>query len=71
MDDTSPCARARIFGHDGWPREFRTVDNGVRLGFGVLTVPVGQARRLLDEIVPAEVHYAAVAEDDDPELATK
>lgn len=42
----------------------------IDLGFGVLTVPVGEARRLLDQILPAEDHYAAVAADDDPDLAT-
>jgi len=31
------------------------------LGFGVLTVPAGQAGRLLDEILPADAHYAAAA----------
>lgn len=40
------------------------------LGFGVLTVPAGDAQRLLDEILPAEAHYAAVSADDDPDLAT-
>lgn len=42
----------------------------IDLGFGVLTVPVGHARRLLDELLPADVHYAAVAREDDPDLAT-
>ena len=42
----------------------------IDLGFGVLTVPVGEARRLLDHILPPEHHYAAVAADDDPDLAT-
>ena len=42
----------------------------IDLGFGVLTVPAGEARRILDEILPAEAHYAAVAADDDPDLAT-
>jgi AbrB family looped-hinge helix DNA binding protein len=42
----------------------------IDLGFGLLTVPAGDARRLLDEILPAEDHYARVAADDDPELAT-
>lgn len=42
----------------------------IDLGFGVLTVPVGEARRLLDEILPAEAHYAAVEAEDDPDLAT-
>lgn len=42
----------------------------IDLGFGLLTVPAGDARRLLDEILPAEDHYARVGADDDPELAT-
>lgn len=42
----------------------------IDLGFGVLTLPAGQSGRLLDEILPAEAHYAAVAGDDDPDLAT-
>jgi len=42
----------------------------IDLGFGVLTVPAGEAGRLLDEVLPAEDHYAAVAADDDPDLAT-
>jgi hypothetical protein len=42
----------------------------VDLGFGVLTVPAGTAGRLLDEILPAEEHYAAVAAEDDPDLVT-
>ena len=42
----------------------------IDLGFGVLTLPVGEARRLLDEVLPADVHYLAVSEDDDPDLAT-
>lgn len=40
------------------------------LGFGVLTVPAGGSGQLLDELLPAEAHYAAVAADDDPDLAT-
>jgi bifunctional DNA-binding transcriptional regulator/antitoxin component of YhaV-PrlF toxin-antitoxin module len=42
----------------------------IDLGFGVLTVPAGGARRLLDEILPADDHNAAVTADDDPDLAT-
>jgi bifunctional DNA-binding transcriptional regulator/antitoxin component of YhaV-PrlF toxin-antitoxin module len=38
------------------------------LGFGVLTVPEGHAARLLDEILPAEAHYEAVAAEEDPDL---
>ncbi len=51
------------------------LDNGgevdvIDLGFGVLTVPLGGAGRLLDEILPADDHYAAVDADDDLDLAT-
>jgi bifunctional DNA-binding transcriptional regulator/antitoxin component of YhaV-PrlF toxin-antitoxin module len=42
----------------------------IDLGFGVLTVPVGQAGRLLDQILPADDHYAAVEVEDDPDLMT-
>lgn len=42
----------------------------IDLGFGVLTVPAGAARDLLDEILPADAHYATVAADDDPDLVT-
>ena len=42
----------------------------IDLGFGVLTVPVGHAGRLLDQILPADDHYAAVEADDDPDLMT-
>jgi glycosyltransferase involved in cell wall biosynthesis len=31
---------------------------------------VGGARRLLEEVLPPEVHYASVNDDDDPDLAT-
>jgi bifunctional DNA-binding transcriptional regulator/antitoxin component of YhaV-PrlF toxin-antitoxin module len=41
------------------------------LGFGVLTLPEGHAARLLDEILPADTHYAAVAAEDDPDLASR
>lgn len=42
----------------------------IDLGFGVLTVPAGHAGHLLDQILPADDHYAAVADDNDPDLAT-
>jgi hypothetical protein len=42
----------------------------IDLGFGVLTLPAGEAGRLLDEILPAAAHYAAVAGEDDPDIAT-
>jgi bifunctional DNA-binding transcriptional regulator/antitoxin component of YhaV-PrlF toxin-antitoxin module len=41
------------------------------LGFGVLTVPTGQAGRLLDDLLPADAHYAAVAAEDDADLVTR
>jgi hypothetical protein len=40
----------------------------IDLGFGVLTVPAGGAGRLLDRLLPADAHYAAVAGEDDPDL---
>ncbi len=51
------------------------LDNGgqvdvVDLGFGVLTLPAGEAGRLLDDVLSADAHYAAVAGDDDADLAT-
>ena len=42
----------------------------IDLGYGVLTVPVGTAAKLLDGLLPAESLYAAVAADNDPDLAT-
>ena len=41
------------------------------LGFGVLTVPEGHAARLLDEILPADAHYEAVAAEEDPDLISR
>jgi bifunctional DNA-binding transcriptional regulator/antitoxin component of YhaV-PrlF toxin-antitoxin module len=41
------------------------------LGFGVLTVPLGYAGRLLDEVLPAEAHYAAVSAEEDPDLISR
>jgi bifunctional DNA-binding transcriptional regulator/antitoxin component of YhaV-PrlF toxin-antitoxin module len=51
------------------------LDNGgqvdvIDLGFGVLTLPAGHAAKLLDQILPAEDHYQAVAAEDDPDLKT-
>lgn len=40
------------------------------LGFGVLTVPAGTGRELLDDLLSAEDHRAFVATLDDPALAT-
>ncbi len=36
-----------------------------------LTVPAGDAARLLDEVLPADAHYAAVEAESDPDLATR
>jgi AbrB family looped-hinge helix DNA binding protein len=41
------------------------------LGFGVLTLPAGCAARLLDELLPADDHYAAVAGEEDADLASR
>jgi len=52
------------------------LDNGgpvdvIDLGFGVLTVPAGEARHLLDDLLSREDHAAFVASlADDPDLAT-
>ncbi|MFT5203153.1 MAG: hypothetical protein ACI9C1_002550 [Candidatus Aldehydirespiratoraceae bacterium] len=40
------------------------------LGFGVLTVPAGTGRKLLDDLLSADDHRAFVAALNDPELAT-
>jgi AbrB family looped-hinge helix DNA binding protein len=42
----------------------------IDLGFGVLTVPAGTAGRLLDQVLPADVHYANVANEADEDLRT-
>ena len=43
----------------------------IDLGFGVLTVPKGTARHLLDDLVSREQHAEFVHSlRDDPELAT-
>jgi bifunctional DNA-binding transcriptional regulator/antitoxin component of YhaV-PrlF toxin-antitoxin module len=43
----------------------------IDLGFGVLTVPKGTGRRLLDDLVSREGHAAFVRSlADDPDLAT-
>jgi bifunctional DNA-binding transcriptional regulator/antitoxin component of YhaV-PrlF toxin-antitoxin module len=56
-------------------RRWDLVDGGlvdvVDLGFGVLTVPAGTAGRLLDSVLPAEVHYANVANETDDDLRTR
>ena len=43
----------------------------IDLGFGVLTVPAGQAQRLLGDVLSREEHAAFVKSlVDDPDLAT-
>ena len=43
----------------------------IDLGFGVLTVPKGQGRRLLNDLLSREEHEAFVRSlDDDADLAT-
>lgn len=43
----------------------------VDLGFAVLTLPRGEGRRLLNDLVSRDEHAAFVRSlDDDPELAT-
>lgn len=42
----------------------------IDLGFGVLTVPAGHAELLLNDVLPAEVHYRNVAAETDPDLQT-
>lgn len=42
----------------------------VDLGFAVLTVPQGEARRLLGDLVTRDAHADFVRSVDDPELAT-
>jgi bifunctional DNA-binding transcriptional regulator/antitoxin component of YhaV-PrlF toxin-antitoxin module len=52
------------------------LDNGgpvdvIDLGFGVLTVPAGQAKRLLGDLLTRKDHAAFVRSlNDDPDLAT-
>ena len=43
----------------------------IDLGFGVLTMPKGEARRLLGDLLSRDAHAAFVKSlDDDPDLAT-
>jgi AbrB family looped-hinge helix DNA binding protein len=55
-------------------RRWHLVEGGqvdvIDLGFGVLTVPAGSAGRLLDQVLPADVHYANVANEADEDLRT-
>jgi bifunctional DNA-binding transcriptional regulator/antitoxin component of YhaV-PrlF toxin-antitoxin module len=58
-------ARHRWHLDDGGPVEV------IDLGFGVLTVPKGTGRRLLDDLVSREDHSEFVRSlADDPDLAT-
>jgi len=44
----------------------------INLGFGVLTVPKGVGKSLLDDLVSRDQHAAFVRSlDDDPDLATR
>lgn len=43
----------------------------VDLGFGVLTVPAGAARRLLGSVLPADAHYHNVEMESDPDLKSR
>jgi bifunctional DNA-binding transcriptional regulator/antitoxin component of YhaV-PrlF toxin-antitoxin module len=59
----------------GARRRWDLVEGGpvdvIDLGFGVLTVPSGSGRRLLDDLLPREEHASFVRSlDDDPDLAT-
>lgn len=49
---------------DGGPVEM------IDLGFGVLTVPKGTGRQLLNDLLPRDAHARFVASIDDPDLAT-
>jgi hypothetical protein len=42
----------------------------IDLGFGVLTVPRGKARQLLNDLLPRDAHARFVETMDDPDLAT-
>lgn len=58
-------ARHRWNLDDGGPVEV------IDLGFGVLTVPKGAGRRLLDDLVSRDQHAEFVRSlEDDPDLAT-
>lgn len=66
-----------MVGHGLAEREVRgKLDGGgpvdvIDLGFGVLTVPKGQGRRLLGDLLSADEHAAYLRSlADDPDLAT-
>jgi bifunctional DNA-binding transcriptional regulator/antitoxin component of YhaV-PrlF toxin-antitoxin module len=63
MSLPAPVRRRWHLEHGG---EVEVID----LGFGVLTLPVGEAGRLLEQILSADDHYAAVAAESDPDLMT-
>jgi bifunctional DNA-binding transcriptional regulator/antitoxin component of YhaV-PrlF toxin-antitoxin module len=58
------AARHRWRLNDGGPVDV------IDLGFGVLTVPAGEGRRLLGDLLSREEHAAFVADIDDADLAT-
>jgi hypothetical protein len=70
MARVAPRCPQPILGDIGNPPNRGRIDV-VDLGFGVLTVPDGDASRLLDEILPAEAHYEAVEGEDDPDLISR
>lgn len=47
-----------------------TTGSVLDLGFGVLTLPSGEAAQLLGRLLPADDHYDFVSTDDDPDLET-
>lgn len=53
-------------------RRWNLVEGGrvdvLDLGFAVMTLPEGEASKLLNTLLPAEAHYRWVAELDDPDL---
>jgi bifunctional DNA-binding transcriptional regulator/antitoxin component of YhaV-PrlF toxin-antitoxin module len=58
------AARHRWRLNDGGPVDV------IDLGFGVLTVPAGEGRRLLGDLLSREEHAAFVEDIDDADLAT-
>ena len=53
-----------------WHMEWGGHVDVVDLGFGVLTVPAGKLPRLVDAILPADVHYQYAADEVDRDLRT-
>lgn len=55
--------------HSRWQLRRRGEVHVLDLGSGVMKVPSACAGPLLDALLPAEQHYAAVASEEDPDLA--